>query len=214
MRLRIRGGFTMMELLLTLTILSAVGMIAVPALTRHSEHAATQSTLRSMGNLRKIIRCDYRDDMFESLPYPRDPSRAAHPQLKYLYHHPGAFQAADPGSIEATSAWTYDPSSRRGWSGPYVDHSSCVRARYVLDITKGFTREYGETGDPVPVDGWGNPIVLQQPVFSGTVHSDMSFHYARLVSAGRDGRLQTPLDELQPSAAQIGDDIVVYLEGR
>jgi len=207
-------GFTMLELLLTLTILSAVGMLAVPTLSRHSDQAASQTTRQSMAVLRGAIMTDYRTDMFESLPYPADPARAQHPQLKYLYDNPISFAAANPDSIEATSAWTYDASTGRGWSGPYVDHAAGMRARYQANATHGFTSVYGETGDPSPVDGWCNPIVLQQPITSGGMASAKNLNHARLVSAGEDGVLQTPIDVMEPTLAQTGDDILVYLRGR
>ncbi|SRR6056297_2133326 len=211
---RSNNGFTMMELLMTLTIMSAVGLMVAPMLTRRHDHSSMQVTMQSLGALRQAILTDYRNDMFESLPFPADPSRAQHPQLKYLYDHPLSYLAADPSSIEVTSQWTYDPVTGRGWSGPYVDHASGVRVAYQVDVARGFTNAYGLTGDPAPVDAWGNPIVLQQPVAVGVIHSSTSLLYARLVSAGPDGVLQTPLNVLQPNAADIGDDLVVYLRGR
>ncbi|MEZ6087108.1 MAG: prepilin-type N-terminal cleavage/methylation domain-containing protein [Pirellulaceae bacterium] len=211
---RIPNGFTMMELLLTLSILSAVGLMVAPMLTRRHHHSTMQSTMQSMGALRQAILLDYRNDMFESLPYPADPTRVQHPQLKYLYDHPLSYQAVDPTAIEATSQWTYDPVSGRGWSGPYIDHASGRRAAYKIDAARGFTDAYGMTGDAAPVDGWGNPIVLQQPVSSGAIHSSTSLNFARLVSAGRDGVLQTPLNVPQPTTTDVGDDIVVYLRSR
>jgi type II secretory pathway pseudopilin PulG len=204
----------MIELLLTLTVLSIVGMIAVPALSRRSERADLELTLQSMAAVRTIVLNDYRSDMFESLPFPLDPGRVQHPQLKYLYDNPAAFTAANPDSIEATSAWTYDPVSSRGWSGPYIDHASGVLGTYGVNASAGFTENYGESGDPCPVDAWGRPIVLQQPVAAGSIHSNISVNYARVVSAGKDGVLQTPSDVLEPSSQQIGDDLVLYLRGR
>src|SRR6056297_73945 len=63
-------GLTMIELLLTLTVLSIVGMIAVPALSRRSERAEVEITLQSMAAVRTVVLKDYRGDMFESLPFP------------------------------------------------------------------------------------------------------------------------------------------------
>ena len=211
---RSTNGFTMMELLMTLTIVSAIGLMVAPMLTRRHDHSTLQVTLQSMGALRQAIMTDYRNDMFESLPYPADPARVQHPQLKYLYDHPLSYLAADPSAVEVTSQWTYDPVTGRGWSGPYVDHASGVRVAYQVDAARGFTNAYGLNGDPAPVDAWGNPIVLQQPVAVGAIHSNTSCNYARLISAGPDGVLQTPLNVLQPAPADIGDDLVVYLRAR
>ncbi|MEL6107307.1 MAG: prepilin-type N-terminal cleavage/methylation domain-containing protein [Planctomycetota bacterium] len=206
-------GMTLFELLLVLSVLGVVGVLAVPALSRRGEQASVETTMQSMVQLRQAIMGEFRDDMFESLPFPVDPARLAHPQLKFLYDNPDAYLEADPDSVEFTKRWSYDPLTGRGWSGPYIDHGMSVPARYQVN-TNGFTREYGEDGDPAPVDGWGRPIVLQQPVPAGVAFSSTSVNYARLVSAGPDGILQTPLIVLEPSEAQTGDDLIVYLRNR
>lgn len=57
---------------------------------------------------------------------------------------------------------------------------------------------YGFPGEPAVIDPWGNPYVLQIPppqAFPGVntnVTDATRFRYARLVSAGPDGRLDTP----------------------
>ena len=57
---------------------------------------------------------------------------------------------------------------------------------------------YGFPGEPALIDPWGNPYVLQIPpaqAFGGAntnLSDDVRFQYARVVSAGPDGRLQTP----------------------
>ncbi|MEO1525751.1 MAG: type II secretion system protein [Planctomycetota bacterium] len=205
-------GMTLFELLVVMSVLAVVGLLAVPALTRQGQQSAVQTTIQSMSQLRQAVVSEFRDDMFESLPYPADPSRLPHPQLKYLYENPDAYLQADPDSIEATKQWSYDATTGRGWSGPYVDHGVSVPVRYRVDLPAGFTRDYGEDGDPAPVDGWGRPIVIQQPVLSGASHSSTSINYARLVSAGPDGVLQTSNADLEPT--QTGDDVVVYLRNR
>jgi len=57
---------------------------------------------------------------------------------------------------------------------------------------------YGFPGEPAVMDPWGNPYVLQIPppqAFPGAstnVSDEVRFKYARVVSAGPDGRLDTP----------------------
>ena len=57
---------------------------------------------------------------------------------------------------------------------------------------------YGFPGEPAPIDPWGNPYVLQIPppqAFPGAntnVADEVRFRYARVVSAGPDGVLETP----------------------
>ena len=57
---------------------------------------------------------------------------------------------------------------------------------------------YGFPGEPALLDPWGNPYVLQIPppqAFRGVTTNlpeEVRFRYARIVSAGPDGRLDTP----------------------
>ncbi|MEM8550610.1 MAG: hypothetical protein AAGF10_07445, partial [Verrucomicrobiota bacterium] len=61
-----------------------------------------------------------------------------------------------------------------------------------------------------PLDGWGNPIVIQLPeVASGL--TDAELESVRLVSAGPDGVIDTPTDTLLPTAVEKNDDLVLYL---
>lgn len=200
-----RAAFTLAELLVTVLIIAVLGAIIVPQLTNRARGASQTVTSVSLRRLRQIIVEQYRDDMFERLPYPQDSSRAAHPQLVYLYSNPADFAAG------LGTTWNYDPVTMRGWSGPYVSEAG----GYVLNaqsIARGFTNRYGEHGDLAPLDGWGNPIVLQQPVVVGGVASPTSLIAARLVSAGPNGVLDTPPDVLQPTQQQQGDDLVLFLK--
>ena len=68
------------------------------------------------------------------------------------------------------------------------------------DFTDGLSGAsiYGFPDECVPADPWGNPYVLQIPpaqAFSSApveVPDSLRFRYARIVSAGPDGRLDTP----------------------
>lgn len=135
----------------------------------------------------------------------------------------------------------YDPLSGCGWRGPYlrgtgvgnlsVGHEGRFPApddrRYAGDTTflqRHFYVDavhscYGTTSDLAIADAWQNPIVLQIPpasAFSGSTGDRKRFGYARLVSAGEDGILSTPLDRLagresDGGIAQRGDDVVLFL---
>ena len=101
---------------------------------------------------------------------------------------------------------------------------------------------YGFPGEPAVMDPWGNPYVLQIPpaqAFSPTpveVPDSLRFRYARIVSAGPDGRLDTPCYTLNRTNSHFnawsrrtmllsrqagrsggdvsmrGDDLVLFLE--
>ena len=63
---------------------------------------------------------------------------------------------------------------------------------------RGGCSAYGFPGEPALMDPWGNPYVLQIPppnAFRGAntnISGEVRFRYARIVSAGPDGRLDTP----------------------
>ncbi|MEM8884621.1 MAG: hypothetical protein AAGD14_11165, partial [Planctomycetota bacterium] len=63
------------------------------------------------------------------------------------------------------------------------------------------------------LDGWGNPVVIQLPDAStGTL--EQRLNAVRLVSAGPNGDIETPSDQLEPDVsdpAAVGDDVVLYL---
>jgi type II secretory pathway pseudopilin PulG len=138
-------------------------------------------------------------------------------------------------------AATYDPIAQRGWRGPYLQNVQPVRntnparqgffpsaderrdsgdatfldRHFFETATSSF---YGEPGDRAAADPWGNPLVVQvPPVSEFTVPSvEKRFRYARIVSAGADGVLDTPRDRLagllpDGTSAARGDDIVIFL---
>ena len=100
------------------------------------------------------------------------------------------------------------------WSG---DKTFFQRGFYTTNSSAG--SPYGTAGDRAAADQWGNPLVLQIPPASAFTNSTDAkrFRYARLVSAGKDGVLDTPLnDRLAGMTANgdisaRGDDIVIFL---
>lgn len=85
------------------------------------------------------------------------------------------------------------PSSSRGF---FPDVSSLYIAD---DLKDNDASVYGFPGEAAIIDPWGNPYVLQVPppqaFTNGVVHQvspALRWKYARIVSAGEDGRLDTP----------------------
>lgn len=132
---------------------------------------------------------------------------------------------------------TFDPVGNRGWRGPYLRNAAGVaniqasRAgkfpgsedrRFAGDATfleRGFfSGSYGVAGDAAAADPWGNPFVVQVPASApgGSSADGDRFRYARIVSAGPDGVLATPLDPLagmlaDGTAPARGDDLVLFI---
>ena len=220
-----RAGLTLLELLVVLIILTALATMLVPTLSwmgSRSQELATQENLR---RLRELVVNQYMVDMGE-LPRPRadissggSATRANHPQLVYLFVNPDTHEDGD-----ASNDWTPvgNMLSGRRWQGPYVQHSGLEY--YVTDTDSSlltgtnFTDRYGvgdpvtRIGDPTVTDAWGQPIVFQEPDAdgNGTINS-LERRHTRLVSAGRNGKVDTPPDTLMPTFLERGDDQVVFL---
>lgn len=226
-----RPAMTLAELTLVMSVLGIMLAVAVPVMERCCVDGARTVTGASLKQVRETVVGSYYNHAFESLPYPLDPARVKHPQLAYLYVNPH-FRSI--GTSVSDSYWSgtpiwpaswsnatiaflprstadvlYDPVTRRGWSGPYL---MSTMGTYQIAPARGFSDLYGQNGDPAPLDGWGNPIVLQQPVLlSASVASYSDLTYARLVSAGPNGILETPATVLSPTLAERGDDVILSL---
>jgi type II secretory pathway pseudopilin PulG len=177
---------TLAELLAVLLILIALVGLVVPLLSGAAEDARETATRANLARLREVI-SRYQLDNEKRLPRPgysglnNPPHRLDKPQLRYLFINPGL--AVAPGSPESTTN-TYDPVARKGWRGPYLLSDT---PQYKLDVSRNFTRAYGEDGDPTAIDGWGNPLVILETV-----------NGPELRSAGRDGVLLTSDDLTLP----------------
>lgn len=223
---RARRGLTLLEMLIVLVILLALGTLLVPSISWVGERSQQVATLETLNRLREVLVNKYVPDMGE-LPRPRadvfggtNPTRMNHPQLVYLFVNPDTYE----DGIASTSDFFTPPNVLNGrrWQGPYTLHSGAEF--YVTDTDTSlatgtnFTERYGvgdpvtRVGDPAVIDGWGNPIVIQEPDVDGNdaIDSQEALH-ARIVSAGRNGRLETPPDLAMPTDVERGDDLVLFL---
>ena len=209
-----RRGLTLIELIVVLSVLVALGGLLVPVFSSVGADAREQATQSTMSRVAAAIvgpegyaqRMRYARDISDNavghasgLPWP-SPSevvggRADHPQLHYLF-------------VEPAGLPEYDATSRIGWRGPWLDVTGTVP--YAVFPPNGFTDAYGEDDDRTPIDGWGIPIVIQLPAVAAGV-TDIEVEHVRLVSAGPDGVLDTPANVLTPTSAQKDDDLVLYL---
>jgi prepilin-type N-terminal cleavage/methylation domain-containing protein len=213
-----RRGLTLLELLVVLVILISLATIVVPVIGTFGRKSQQVATRENLLQLQDLLMNRYMADMGE-LPRPGTAGIAAgrpnHPQLRYLFVNP------DNEDIAPTSGATL--LSSRHWQAPYVRHAG---ARYRLDTANNFTTAYGLAdvmttdtppvisvpGDPTVLDAWGRPIVIQEPSTHGELTPDATDKtYARLVSAGANGKIDTSPTVRMPNAAQRGDDVVIFL---
>jgi prepilin-type N-terminal cleavage/methylation domain-containing protein len=196
----LRRGLTLAELVVVLAILAMLGSLLLPAVGHLVGDSRGDVTRASLARLREVVAGLYWPDANGQLPQPNasvSPGRVAAPQSRYLF--------VNPATEDATV--TFDPVYKLGWRGPYVvQHSDQT---YTINQAAGFTQQYGETGDPAVCDGWGQPIVIQNPGLLPDGRQDV-----RLVSAGPDGVIDTPSNvltaNLSPAPGTPGnDDIVV-----
>jgi len=181
-------GVTLIELLIVLVILVGIGGIlattisrdvkvrGVDGVSRDAPEVVTLATMRTVSAAlvgSSLTEPGYREDL-GSLP-----TRLG-----------GLIENID-GEPEP-----YDPASKRGWRGPYV---ADVGSRYGTYVEAGDSFPADPDTDPAVLDGWGKPLVLQQP---GTDD-------ARVVSAGPNRVLET--DPGNPLDIDRGDDLILFL---
>jgi type II secretory pathway pseudopilin PulG len=208
-----RPGLTLAELLIVLLVLVALAGIIVPRMASATANAKQQTTVATMERLKEIIAGSpqlpgYWNDILASSS---DPTQTPLTMRDLFYFNTNLLLQYP----QWPSLQTFDPNTRHGWRGPYLMNSSGTYPDPTNPavLARGFTATYGALGDPAMLDGWGNPIVLQWPQVIGLTLAQEA-PYVRLVSAGANGVLETPLgiaDLSQNNWLNSGDDIVLYL---
>ena len=202
---KVRHALTLAELVIVLAILTMVSAMVLPMAGSHVADSRGIVTRQNLTRLRDVIAETYWQDSGRKLPRPGEVGLAAgrvdYPQLRYLF--------VNPSASPETATVDFDPAYRLGWRGPYLVGSN--DSLYTLNASAGFTNAYGENGDPAVLDGWGNPIVIQNPGQLSDGRQDV-----RLVSAGPDGILNTPPVTFTDSltSAVIGDDVILSFQVR
>ena len=223
-----------MELIVVIAIVAAVAMLVVGKVDTLGGDAQDTVARATLSTVREAIAGSaaapgYMADM-KYLPFFQSVNLRTHDLLS-------------PDSYSGyPQALSFSLVTNRGWRGPYLQRAPGVANTNALrnnqfpaanerrsrdDSTfaqRGFfydsvSSHYGVTGDRAVGDPWGNPIVVQVPpaeVFISPVTEAERFYYARLVSAGPDGELDTPRDPLAGLQADgtheaRDDDLVLFL---
>lgn len=181
-------GFTLVDLLVVLTVLGAVISLATVAFT------GDQEVLDASGNsvsVREVTTRATLQEVAQSLT-----GGGPSGESSYL-QHVGALPSRLAGLFfNVDGEPGYDVSRKRGWQGPYFTSNT---VRYGDFIAAGDAFPATNLNDPAILDAWGKPVVLQEP----------STDDARIVSAGPDRILET--DALDATNPIRGDDIVLFL---
>ncbi len=238
-KIRGRRAFSLVELIIVITILAVIAAIAIPQLGNRMTKAKITAARTQLQTVRSaLVGSPDAPGLADDLRYVCG-GRLSLLSLANLLVHTNL--------LDGSSMPAFDPASGQGWRGPYLTVTSSVQnnlpereglfpeaddQRFERDSTfkeRGFFRQpgdpegttdtspYGEPGDPTIGDPWGNPLVLQVPSSTAepTITRTRSWRYARLVSAGPDGILQTPRDRLagrnSAGVEARGDDIVLFL---
>lgn len=211
-----RRGLTLIELVLVLVIMAAIGALVVPLVgrpvsistpagERTTEHIVTEETMRQIRDV--IVGNENQAGLWSDIAhnpqyFPREVAEL------YLDSHRAAFDPALPdGGMPL-----FDKHTKIGWRGPYLTQAPGRTTREPGDQAMAVhdhggplhpLHPYSATifagGTPTAIDGWGNPIRIHV-AFNDPTPCDRSddvltreeVRYARLVSDGPDGIPQTP----------------------
>lgn len=221
---RSQQGFTLVEMVTVVAILAVLALLVVQNISHvrdDSELTVTQSNLQAIRDAfcGSASTLGYFEDMKSDALHSGTNARVG-----YLLAQPPDSRA-------------YDLTARRGWRGPYLQNVRLVDntnmalrgrfpdgddRRWTADDTfeaRGFITHnhrfvYGATNELAMADPWGNPFVLQFP--TNDLSAEERLRFARVVSAGRDGILSTPLDKLagletNGVVTNRGDDLILFL---
>lgn len=199
----LRSGFSLLELVVVLFILLATAALIRPIFF--------DSPAIQIGDKTKTPSEVVTDS---SMTVIRDAMIGEQGVLENLMHEPNAVprtiselvEPNAPPQIQTTAPnlAKYNPMFGIGWRGPYL-----------LPTGKK------PTGEPTVVDGWGHEIELQVDYDSNGRVDETEATFIRVVSAGPNGKVDTPsdpsnmrpgLDETEElTMTECGDDLVMFL---
>lgn len=201
--MRHRSGFSLLELMVVLVILTATAMMVVPTFNNlkivtprgQSESPVEIATQTTMNTVRNALIGE--DGVIESLSHK---TNALPRKMNELVQE----QAPQHVEAAAPELSSFDPVKKLGWNGPYVSATG-----------------KNASGEPTVIDGWGNELELQIDFDEDGQVDKTEAKYVRVVSAGPNGEIETPadVDNMKPGVneiseltrAECGDDLVMFL---
>jgi len=195
-----RRGLTLMELLVVLAILVALGTILIPLMGNVNQSTELDSTFATMSRLRDAImgtqdHPGYFQDM-KNLPIV--------PTYNNWTSSPGSWAGAgmtgdpdlntglpfrtndlsyNPGVQPFYGTVVFNPATRKGWRGPYITQPTSPGG---LNLGTPSNPVYVLDSFPTPTGSPGSPIIIQWPDPSDTTAVPRS-NFVRLLSLGANG---------------------------
>ncbi|MGN6133228.1 MAG: hypothetical protein ACTHOU_01965 [Aureliella sp.] len=178
-----RKALTLLELVVVLCILAALGGMVVPLCSGNVAAAADSVTRASLTEIRDALNQYWQDTQYLTLDgissYATESQRF---DLAWLFLNP----------VTGDGTNQFDPNLRSGWNGPYMAGTSADIATW---------------GSLTFVDGWNRQFTVQYVNPSDDVKD------VRIVSSGPDGVIDIPAATATAAltSADTGDDIYVAL---
>jgi type II secretory pathway pseudopilin PulG len=211
MNIRNQCGMTLIEMAVVLLVLIGLAGIAMPYLSGQSQAVACQTTDASLAAIRDAVvgsgaAPGYLGDVGDLPRHPTAPAASGY-SLHYLLadwdiSDADCLPPNAPGNANCDRHRAFNPTTRRGWHGPYLLNGS------ILNETTG---EMG-IRDLFRARA---AILLQIPCNDANGNDGCDAgearvaDHARLVSLGPNGTLDT--SEADVNAANRGDDRVLFL---
>ncbi len=184
--MKTRNAFTLIELIVVLSILIALGGIMLPLYAEHFSSAASTVTQATLAEIRNAMLQYWHDT--KHVPLDGITSVATESQRFEI-----AWLFANPVTGDTTNL--FNPNSQIGWRGPYITSS---------------TADAIANGGPNLVDGWNQLLIVQY------VDPSSSLKDLRIISLGANGAVDVPANIATSdlTTSSIGDDLYVALSLR
>ena len=184
--MRSRAAYTLIELVVVLSVLAAVSGLLVPLFVGTIHDANRVATERSLVQIRDALVAYWIDTKHITLDgistVATDSNRM---DTDWLFANP----------VTGDTTYDFNINTLIGWRGPYIFESSGDPAL---------------SGSPFLTDAWNNEIVVQD------VDPSASLRDVRIVSGGPDGTIaiSASMATSALTATDVGDDVYVALQLR
>lgn len=178
-----RNAFTLVELIVVLSILIALSGIVLPLCSQNLASANEAATRSTLAETRNAVLQYWHDTKFIELNgVTTVATESQRFSLSWLFKNP----------VTNNSTVQFDRNTRSGWNGPYMATS---------------TADSVALGGPNLIDGWNQTLIVQY------VNPNDSLKDVRIVSAGPNGAIDIPSNTATSALTtnSIGDDIYVAL---